>query len=119
GPPAPGGAASWFVDTSGRVDLGRSWQLGAAYRRGWTRMAGLGALAENGRLATDAWSFDISRDGAFRPGDCLAIRLMQPLRVRAGGLALNIPVAYDYATASATYESQLFDLAPTGREIDL
>ena len=53
------------------------------------------------------------------PGDSFAIRLMQPLRVRSGGLSLNVPVAYDYTSLSATYESQLFNLAPNGREIDL
>ena len=44
---------------------------------------------------------------------------MQPLRVRSGGLALNVPVSYDYSTLTAAYESQLFNLAPTGREVDV
>ena len=44
---------------------------------------------------------------------------MQPLRVRSGGLALSVPVSYDYSTRSAGYESRFFNLAPTGREIDV
>jgi hypothetical protein len=44
---------------------------------------------------------------------------MQPLRVRSGGLDLNVPASYSYDTLSAGYESRFFNLAPTGREIDL
>jgi hypothetical protein len=119
GPAGAGGATSWFVDAGGRYDLGHSWQLGAAYRRGWTSMPGVGGLARSGRLSTEAWSFDVAKENALRPGDSFAIRLMQPLRVRSGGLALNVPVSYDYSTLTASYESQFFNLAPTGREIDL
>jgi hypothetical protein len=43
---------------------------------------------------------------------------MQPLRVRSGGYAMNVPVSYDYATLGVGYEQRLFSLAPTGREID-
>jgi hypothetical protein len=119
GPVAAGGGTSWFVDAGGRYDLGRGWGIGANYRRGWTSMTGAGALAQGGRLSTDAWSFDIAREGAFRPGDSFAIRVMQPLRVRSGGLDLNVPVSYDYSTLTAGYESRFFNLAPTGREIDV
>jgi hypothetical protein len=44
---------------------------------------------------------------------------MQPLRVRSGGVDLEVPVSYSYDTLSAGYESRFFNLAPTGREIDL
>jgi len=119
GPVGAGGATSWFVDAGSRYDLGHGWQLGANYRRGWTSMPGLGGLARDGRLSTDAWSFDLAKDDAFRPGDSLAIRLMQPLRVRSGGLNLVVPVSYDYSTLTAGYENQVFNLTPSGREIDL
>ncbi|HEX4738144.1 MAG TPA: S8 family peptidase [Allosphingosinicella sp.] len=119
GPVAAGGATSWFADAGGRYDFGHGWGLAASYRRGWTSMPGLGGLARDGRLSTDAWSFDIAKGDAFRPGDSFAIRLMQPLRVRSGGLNMVVPVAYDYSTLTASYEAQFFNLAPTGREIDL
>jgi hypothetical protein len=114
-----GRATSWFADASAALDLGRGWGAAASYRRGWTSTAGGAALATGGRLATDAWSFDVTKRGAFAAGDTLAVRLMQPLRVRSGGFNLSVPVSYDYATQSAGYESRLYGLAPTGREIDL
>jgi hypothetical protein len=114
-----GGGTSWFADAGARYDLGHGWSLDGSYRRGWTSMPGLGGLAQNGRLATDAWSFDVARDNAFRPGDSIAVRIMQPLRVRSGGLDLIVPVSYDYSTLTASYQGQFFNLGPTGREIDL
>ena len=81
-------------------------------------MAGGSGLVTGGRLSTDAWSLDLSRDNALTSGDSLAFRIMQPLRVRSGGYAMNVPVSYDYSDLSVGYENRLFSLAPTGREID-
>jgi subtilisin family serine protease len=114
-----GGATSWFADASAALDLGRGWSAYAAYRRGWTSLAAAGGLARDGRLATEAWTFDIARSGALFAGDRFALRLMEPLRVASGGLSLAVPVSYDYATMNAGYGSRFFNLAPTGREIDL
>jgi hypothetical protein len=116
---ASGGASSNFLDGSLSYDLGRGWSAFGSYRRGWTRMAGTGALVEEGRLSTDAWAFDLARHGAFRAGDKLALRVMQPLRVRSGGFDLSVPTTYDYSTGAVGYEQRPFSLAPTGREIDL
>jgi hypothetical protein len=113
------GGTSWFADASASLDLGRGWDLAANYRRGWTAASGGVGLATGGRLSTDAWNLDVAKRGAFRAGDRLALRVMQPLRVRSGGIDLRVPVSYDYATLTAGYESRLFNLAPTGREIDL
>jgi hypothetical protein len=115
---ARGGATSTFLDTSASYDLGRGWGAFASYRRGWTSMAGTGALVDHGRLSTDAWAFDLSKANAFRGGDKLAFRVMQPLRVRSGGFDLNVPVSYDYSNGSVGYERQALSLAPSGREID-
>ena len=116
---ASGGARSAFLDGTASFDLGRGWGAFASYRRGWTRMAGSGALVDEGRLKTDAWAFDLSKAGAFSGGDRLAFRVMQPLRVRSGGFDLNVPVSYDYATGAVGFERQQLSLAPTGREIDV
>jgi hypothetical protein len=114
-----GGATSWFVDGSASFAIGRGWGAFATYRRGWTAMTGNGGLAESGRLASDAWAFDLARSNAFRPGDRFALRVMQPLRVASGGLAINLPVSYDYSDGSIGYARRFFNLAPTGREIDV
>lgn len=116
---APGGALSWFADASVRADLGRGWTAGGSYRRGWTSMPGANGLVADGRLSTDAWSVDFGRAHALVRGDRVALRVMQPLRVRAGGYLLNLPVSYDYETLTAGYALRMFSLAPTGREIDI
>ena len=112
-----GGATSWFADSAANVDLGGGWRGHASYRRGTTSLAS-GPLAAGGRLSTDAWALDFSKRDAFRGGDMLAVRVMQPLRVRSGGYDINLPVSYDYADGSVGYARRFFNLAPTGREID-
>jgi hypothetical protein len=44
---------------------------------------------------------------------------MQPLRVASGGYSLQLPVSYDYATGAVGFDRRFFNLAPTGREIDI
>jgi hypothetical protein len=112
------GADTTFLDGTASVDLGGGWGGYASYRRGWTSLRGTGAMISAGRLATEAFAFDLSRTGLFARGDRLAFRVMQPLRVARGGFDLNMPVAYDYDTGQARYETRFFNLAPTGRERD-
>jgi hypothetical protein len=116
---ASGGATSWFADATASLALGRGWDGYATYRRGSTSLRGTGGLATGGSLSSDAWAFDLAKRGALLTGDRLALRVMQPLRIRSGGLNLNVPVSYDYATLQAGYENRFFNLAPTGREIDV
>jgi hypothetical protein len=113
-----GGATSWFADASASLKLGGGWSAYGAYRRGVTSMAG-GGLAQGGRLGTEAWAFDVSKSNALRSGDRFAIRIMQPLRVASGGYSLQLPVSYDYATGAVGFDRRFFNLAPTGREIDV
>lgn len=113
-----GGAASTFLDLAATIRLGDGWSSHAAYRRGWTRMPGTGALVDRGRLATDAFAFDLSKRHMLIAGDSFAIRIMQPLRVRSGGLDLRLPISYDYQTGGVGYEMRQFSLAPKGRELD-
>jgi hypothetical protein len=113
-----GGATSVFADASASLRLGGGWRAYGAYRRGVTSMAG-GALAQSGRLGTEAWAFDVSRSNALRTGDRFALRVMQPLRVTSGGYSLQLPVSYDYATGAVGFDQRFFNLAPTGREIDV
>jgi hypothetical protein len=113
-----GGATSWFADASASLKLGGGWNAYGAYRRGVTSMAG-GGLAQAGRLGTEAWAFDVSKSNALRTGDRFALRIMQPLRVASGGYALQLPVSYDYGTGAVGFDQRFFNLAPTGREIDV
>jgi hypothetical protein len=58
------------------------------------------------------------KTGAFTRSDMLGVRITQPLRVRDGGLDINLPVSYDYKSGSVGYQHRFFNLAPTGRELD-
>lgn len=111
------GARSLFVDGNGEVQLARDWTLGASWRQGWTYANAGASLSGQSLLKSNAFSFDITRANAFAQGDRLAFRVAQPLRVTSGGLALNLPVAYDYASLTPTFGVRRFSLAPTGREV--
>jgi len=112
------GSKSWFADGAALLDLGSGWNAYASYRHGWTSMRGSDALVEDGELSSNAFAFDLAKTSAFMTGDKLALRIMQPLRVRSGGLDINLPVSYDYASGSVGYDRRLLNLAPAGREIN-
>jgi hypothetical protein len=113
-----GGATSNFLDASASFDLGRGWASFAAYRRGWTSLSGASGMVEKGRLASNAFAFDLSKSGLMQDGDNFALRVLQPLRVTKGGLSLNLPASYDYATGAASFDDRFFSLAPQGREMN-
>jgi hypothetical protein len=115
---AASGSTSWFLDGGVGYRFGPGWSTQANYRRGWTALEGSGGLVRGGALSTDAWSIDVAKSGALFGGDRIALRVMQPLRVRAGGFGLDVPVSYDYSTGSVGFEDRAFNLAPEGREID-
>jgi len=60
---------------------------------------------------------DATGSDVLANNDRLAFRIAQPLRVSRGGLSLNVPVAYDYATLATSFGVRRFSLAPKGREI--
>lgn len=112
------GSTSRFADGAASVELGSGWSVQAGYRRGWSSIRGGEGLVRGGRLSTDAFAFDLAGTGAFMTGDRIALRVMQPLRVRAGGLDIRLPVSWDYESGRAGYGRRFFNLAPTGRELD-
>jgi hypothetical protein len=87
-------------------------------RNGWTRARGGGLVASGSQLTSRAWALDLARSGVFASDDSLAFRVSQPLRVESGGLNLNLPIDYSYATLTATYGIRTLALSPTGRELD-
>lgn len=103
-----GGATSWFADTGATLTLGDSTRVNGGWRRGWTQISS-GQVRAGSTLMTQAMSFGVQRDAVLKPGDSLAIRWSEPLRVTSGGLAL---------TGLGTETVQLA-LAPIGHERDL
>jgi hypothetical protein len=114
-----GGASSWFADARADWRLGAGWSLGAATRRGWSRMDAGGLMAGAPTVLSNAFSFDIGKADVFGVGDAFSLRFAQPLRVASGGVALRLPVSYDYTTGAVAHADQLLNLAPNGRELDL
>ena len=112
-----GGADSLFVDAGVEWSPGKRWNVGAAMRGGLTRPETGGLMAGNAALHSMGWSVDAARTGIFASTDRLALRVSQPLRVESGSLVLNVPVAYDYASETATMGVTHLSLSPTGREI--
>jgi hypothetical protein len=111
------GARGLFVDGNMEAALGQDWSIGTSWRQGWTYANAGSTLTGQSLLKSNAFSFDVTRANAFAYGDRLAFRFAQPLRVTSGGLTLNVPIAYDYATLTPTFGIRHFSLAPQGREI--
>ncbi|MBU0669809.1 MAG: S8 family serine peptidase [Alphaproteobacteria bacterium] len=110
------GADTLFLDTATAIDLAAGWQLGASYRRGFTRPRQSGLVAAGSQFQSNAWSLDLSRGDLFVGGDSFGLRLAQPLRVSGGGIDIMLPVSYDYATETAGFGTRRLSLSPTGRE---
>jgi hypothetical protein len=112
------GADTFFLDAQAGWQFAPGWRFGAALRNGWTSAHGGGAVAGGSRLTSRAWSFDLARGGVFARNDSLALRISQPLRVESGGLNLELPIDYSYATLSPTYGVERLTLTPQGRALD-
>lgn len=111
------GARTLFVDGRGDLALNPNWSIGAGWRQGWTYANNGGTLGNDSRLVSNAFSMDVTGRNVVTGNDRLAFRIAQPLRVTGGGLSLNVPISYDYATLSPTFAMRRYSLAPTGQEI--
>ena len=110
-----GGASTMTIDLRASYDLGSGWQAAIAARQGWTLADRTGTLT-GGRLVSNAFAIDLNHMGATSR---FGLRVSQPLRIASGGLKLNLPTSYDYATGSVGYGRSTLNLAPQGREIDV
>ena len=111
------GADTLFLDGELGWGFARKWRLGAGFRLGTTSARQGGLVASGSRLTSNAFSLDLAHTGVLQQDDAIAFRLAQPLRVTGGALALSLPRTFDYATLTATRETQRLSLAPEGREI--
>jgi subtilisin family serine protease len=109
-------ATTTVASLSARLVPGGGWTLAGEWRRGWTRAAPGGTLREGGRLTSEAWGVEARRARLLHPQDSLSLGFTRPLRVIASNFPLTLPVAYDYASGTATEGVQRLDLVPRGRE---
>ncbi|MEW4447337.1 S8 family peptidase [Qipengyuania sp. JC766] len=112
-----GGSDTVFLDAGATFDAGDRWRFGGAMRVGRTSARQVGLVEAGSDLSSMAWSLDAVRADVFGSGDTLGLRLSQPLRVESGGLLLDLPISYDYASRSAVFGIQELSLAPDGREM--
>ncbi|MCK0127463.1 S8 family peptidase [Erythrobacter sp. F6033] len=111
------GADTLFLDGDAAWRFAPNWRLGASGRAGFTRPTGGDLLGSGSQLQSQAWSLDLTRRSTFASGDAIGFRMSQPLRVSGGGLNLDLPVAYDYATETPIIGRQTLSLSPEGREM--
>lgn len=114
---SPGGADTLFADASANWHFARDWALGGEVRLGLTRPDRSGVVSDGSQMLSQAWAVAITRRDVLAPGDRMGLRLSQPLRVESGGLALNLPASFDYATETPGLAIQRLSLAPDGREL--
>jgi hypothetical protein len=112
-----GGADTLFFDSSAALHLAGNWRLGASLRQSVTRPKRTGLVAQGSQFTSNAWSLDVTRNGAFMPNDSIGLRVSQPLRVSSGSLNLDLPVAFDYTNLTAQIDSRQISLSPSGREL--
>ena len=112
-----GGARTLFVDANAAYPLTGQWRMGGALRYGTTEARQAGRIGAGSRFDSMAWSFDVTRSGVFQRADSMGLRVSQPLRVEGGGLLLDLPIAYDYASESAVFGERFLSLSPEGREL--
>lgn len=111
------GATSLFADARFGINLPSRWRFGGEWRQGVTYARAGGMVADQSRLVSTAFAFDIVRRNSFSDGDRFALRFSQPLRVSSGGIGFWLPIGYDYASETAQFGMSRFNLAPRGREL--
>ena len=111
------GANTAFIDAAFVQRLRGNWQIGADFRQGVTMARNSGLVGSGSRIMSQAFSIDAARTGTLTAGDMLGVRVSQPLRVMSGGLNLQLPTAYDYASDSPIFSTQRINLTPQGREM--
>ena len=112
------GSVTHFAAFRARYAGATGWRLSGRYQRGWTHVPAGGVRPEADQLVSTSWSVDAMRSHVWQPGDELALRISQPLRVARGGFNLSLPTSWDYGLSQASYAPRYFGLAPKGREVD-
>lgn len=104
------GADTTFVDGRASWGFGRGWSLAGDMRRGWTSFS-------QGAFTTSAYMVQVAKRGITFANDQLTLAISQPLRVETGGLAMRLPLSYDYASETAKMGTSRLSLSPSSREI--
>lgn len=112
-----GGADSLFLSANFSAAFGDGWSASAGWKQGWSWAEQSDVIASGSQLASNAFSLELGKRGAFFGADQIGLRISQPLRVAGGGLNLDLPVAFDFASETAEFGIRHFNLAPQGREI--
>lgn len=109
------------------LGLASSWQLGQGLalniglRGGLTQVEGgqTSMFAGASDLVTSSGELSLSKTGLMQRGDRLSFAIAQPLYVETGEVVLETPVSWSYKRLEADFASEVLNLSPSGREIDV
>ncbi len=113
------GTNTMFAGVNGVWQIGKT-ALQASLYGGFTRAAGRADSLIEGvdSIRTSAWRVGLTQSEVFSEEDSLRFNIAQPLRAESGALRVNLP-QYRLRDGTVIGQNASFNLAPTGREIDI
>ncbi|MDX1539965.1 MAG: hypothetical protein R3349_01040, partial [Geminicoccaceae bacterium] len=120
------GAATGFVGLAARMpiiaaeDGERGLHLFGHLNHGVTRAAvtSRGLIRDISTLHSTAFAAGVAQTGVFRSFDQLALSVAQPIRIDAGSMTVDLPVARAF-DGTIERRRERVSLAPAGRELDV
>lgn len=114
------GTSTLFAGMNGVWQVGEKTALQASLYGGFTRASGRTDSLIQGvdSITTSSWRVGVTQKDVFRDEDSVHFNIAQPMRAESGALNVNLP-QYRLRDGTIIGQNVSFNLAPTGREIDL
>jgi subtilisin family serine protease len=114
------GTSTMFAGMNGVWQVGEKTALQASLYGGFTRASGRTDSLIQGvdNITTSSWRVGVTQSAVFRDDDSVHFNIAQPMRAESGALNVNLP-QYRLQDGTIIGQNASFNLAPTGREIDL
>ncbi|TNE60282.1 MAG: hypothetical protein EP340_00180, partial [Alphaproteobacteria bacterium] len=109
------------------LGLASTWQFGHGLALNFGLRGGLTQVQDGqvsmfrstSDLVTSAGELSLSKTGIWQKADRLSFAIAQPLHVETGEVMLETPVSWSYKRLEADFASEVLNLSPSGREIDM
>lgn len=114
------GTSTMFAGVNGVWQVSQKTALQASLYGGFTRASGRTDSLIQGvdNITTSSWRVGVTQSDVFRDEDSFHVNIAQPMRAESGALNVNLP-QYRLQDGTIIGQNVSFNLAPTGREIDL
>ncbi|MEQ1652530.1 MAG: hypothetical protein ABL897_08590, partial [Hyphomicrobium sp.] len=114
------GTNTMFAGMNGVWQVGQKTALQASVYGGFTRASGRTDSLIQGvdAIRTSSWRIGLTQSEVFNDDDSVRFNIAQPLRAESGALQVNLP-QYRLRDGTIIGQNASFNLAPTGREIDV